>query len=126
MKGEYIMRCPDVLELQSFFDQELAPWRARLIQKHIKTCTCCHQTITEINQVVTLLKRNLAPETVSQPLLSAGNVWAKRVLPAVAALILLAMTIGGFWTFYQAKNRDSSIEAEAADQYLTLYTEDCN
>jgi hypothetical protein len=117
------MRCPDDIELQSFFDGELFLKRTYQIEKHVSQCLACQQKVAGLDEVVLLLKKGL-PD-VAVPRLStyqAENTFMKK-LACVAAVIIIIGTVSGS-LFYHANRRvEWNPEMEIMDQYITLYIE---
>lgn len=119
------MRCPDQFELQSYLDKELDPRREMVIRRHVAQCLECRVTLSELNEVVSLLQEAI-------PVVPCPQVnTPKRISPlrkatmAAAAVLLLVLTVSGFWVYNNDQTaRDWSPETELMDQYITIFSED--
>ena len=118
------MRCPEDLELQSLLDEELNPWRAGAIQRHLEACPNCQRKLTELQEVVSLLQRTIKTETLP----NYGRTGFRPGLPrftAAAAVLLVMFSLASFWYLNYQRQSQISPEAELLlQQYLTLYKED--
>ena len=120
-KGK-MMRCPNNLELQSFFDGELSLKRADQIEKHTRECLTCQQTVTEFTEVVSLFKKGLP--NVSVPRLSScRRVVAFQIKWALTAAAIIIIGHAGSLIYHTQQQAKWSPETEIMEQYVILHNE---
>jgi len=116
------MRCPDELDLQSMFDEELNRYQAYLIKKHVANCRNCASKLATLATVVNVINQELPK--ISLPRVQVVNQWQKRSLVltwTVTAIFVLLFGGGIFWQ--QCQSEAWSTEGELLDQYVTVYLE---
>ena len=60
------MRCSEIkLLISEYFDDELNDTQKRAVEEHILICNRCYREFVEMRELVSLLRRSLAPYRVS-------------------------------------------------------------
>ena len=117
------MGCPNSLELQSYIDAELNSYRAKIVADHIRICPDCQRLVSQLEQVKSLFKKIRSEEAI--PALSVKSTnWfrSKLAAGAAAAVIVLVMSLSGFWyNFHRPEN--SSPDSELVQEYIVLHNE---
>lgn len=90
------MRCPPILDLQSYVDGELGPEQAELIGKHIILCRECRERAEALHATASLLHVLAAP-----PVTAGGNTTptARRKAGIHLRLRWLAVPVAACLTF---------------------------
>jgi anti-sigma-K factor RskA len=115
------MNCPNPDLLSAFFDGEVeSPWLER-IRKHVDDCERCQGTLAEIERLSRALHEDQVPrfeeslERTRERLKSSSHVaqvwrklpfWRTRIsvpLPAVAAMLVLFLGMGGILIFFSTR-----------------------
>lgn len=131
------MRCPNDLELQSYFDGEQELHKVNQLTKHISQCAICQDKLAAFSGVVTLLKVGFPDLSTPRVLSSPGKVTHlsrltfsgefnifKKSLTVAAAVIIIVGALSGTWYYKATQQSELSPEAEIMDQYMTIYNED--
>lgn len=121
------MRCPNSLDLQSYFDRELSPGKTKRLAHHLLSCQSCRERLAALNELTQTLQKGY-PELreVVLPQRSATRINLKRSLAAAAvAVVLLGFSTAWYVkTFNPLADRQQAVRAtELLEQYFILYQE---
>jgi anti-sigma factor RsiW len=123
-----MMRCPNEIKLQSYFDHELNPRHTRRIRRHLAGCAECRNKVAQYGWVVDTLQRVLGPASIrtDEPPVPHRPALGWEQMALAAAFVVAIGFSGWYFSVWKGQPVIAPQDEELTEQYLSLHMDEVN